>query len=137
MSEQEEVKTPVDAETELDDQSRREFIGKLVTTVGATALAGLVAGAAGETAQADVFKGPTEVMKIPGVIGNNTRVDKGYYVTTDKYPPTNVQTLKLKGPEGFRVVVSGQQVGLALQQMGLLRPGVNLENAKITIEFST
>lgn len=136
MSESEEVKTPIDVENEADGQTRREFVGKLVTAAGAAAIAGLMAGAAGESAQADVYKGPTDVLKIPG-LRQATAVDKDYYVSVDKHMPTSIQTLKLKGPEGFRVVVSGQEVGLALQQMGLLRPGVNLDNAKITIEFST
>lgn len=136
MSEQEEIKTPVDAENEQNDQSRREFIGKLVTTAGAAAIAGLMAGAAGESAQADVYKGPTDVIKIPGIVGGSTRVDKGYYVTTQKYAPTNISALKIKGPDGFRVILSGQEVGLALQQVGLLRQGIDLTNAKITIEFT-
>lgn len=134
MSEQEEAKTSTEVETELDDQSRREFIGKLVTTAGAAALAGLVAGAAG----ADVYKGPTDIQKIPGVrsLDGGTAVDKDYYMTVDKHPPMNIQATKIKGPEGFRVTIAGQQVGEVLQQAGLLRYGVNLENAKITIEFS-
>jgi len=33
--------------------------------------------------------------------------------------------------------VSGKEVGQALQQAGLLRQGINLDNARITIEFST
>lgn len=142
MSEREEVKGPIDGpieQEEQSEQSRREFISKLVTTAGAAALAGLVTAATSESAEAEVYKHPSDVVKLPGVVSadtGQTKIHKDYQVAVHKDRTMKIQASKVKGPEGFRVTVSGREVGEALRQMGVLRQTTNLDNATITIEFS-
>jgi hypothetical protein len=137
MKEQEQPNTPIEVEEQPNaatEHSRREFITKLVTTAGAVAAAGLVASAVGDVANADAIKIPgasTTVLKNNNVLVNKDRV------AADKWNPGVSVTAKKYSPDGFRVVVSGKEVGQALQQAGLLRQGINLDNAQITIEFST
>lgn len=134
MQEQELTNTPIEIEEQPSaetEHSRREFITKLVTTAGAIAAAGLVAGAVGDAASADTIK----------LNGAGTNVHKGEVLVhkdsiVDKWTPGPSISARKNGPDGFRVVVSGKEVGKSLQEIGLLRQGINLDNAKITIEFT-
>jgi len=93
------------------EESRREFITKLVTTAGAIAAAGLIAGAASEPVEAKV-----------------------YAVTLDKSGAAQYRLGKHKN--GFSIVLSGLQLGNALCQSGLLGENADPNTAHITIEFS-
>lgn len=97
-------------EKEVNEQSRREFVSKLVATAGAVAVAGLVAGTAGEA------EGAVEILKL-NKIGMNK-------FTFDKH----------KG--GFSLVLSGNELGNALLAGGLLPEDANLNKAMITISFT-
>lgn len=100
-------------ETEVSENSRREFITRLVTTVGVAAAAGLVS--SGADAAVDVNK--IEMGKI------ETHKD--------------MVTLKMgKLRNGFRLTMTGAQIGEALRQVGVVRDDGNLANATVTIEFS-
>jgi len=96
---------------ESSDQSKREFITKLVTAAGAVAAVGLAAGGSGEAAE-----GTLQFLKISG---GGTSLIKWHKVST-----------------GFRLTMSGAQLGRGLQQMGITIEDRNLANAQLTIEFS-
>ena len=99
---------------EESDQSKRDFITKLVTTAGAVAAAGLLAGAASDPAAgAAIIKG--------GVTIHKTGAAQFKY---DKHK------------NGFSIVLSGPQLGDSLVRSGLLGEGANANTARITIEFS-
>jgi len=96
---------------ELPEQSRREFITKLVATAGAVAVAGVMA--EGQSAEADI--------------------GKIEYVKDVK----DVVTFRFgKVRSGFRLSMSGRQLGTALRDIGLLAETANLDNATMTIEFT-
>ena len=95
------------------EESRREFITKLVTTAGAVAAAGLLAGAASDPAA-----GAT-VVKLGKETGNGTALLK-----YDKHV------------NGFRLTMSGPDLGRGMQQMGIAIEERNLSNARMTIEFT-
>jgi hypothetical protein len=115
---EEEKRKPM-TEQEADggsEQSRREFITKLVTTAGAVAAVGLVAGAAEENAQGASY----------------LKLDK-WHGNTD-----GAATFKfLKNVRGFRITMTGKQLGDAMKQAGLLQDDANPDNAQITIEFTS
>jgi len=115
MSEKKETADVVEETTEVSEQSRRDFITKMVTAAGAVAAAGLVA----STQNADASD---ETLKIDGVKGD---IHKSV---------TEVKWGKLSN--GFKLTLSGMQVGQALQGAGVLTRTANLQDAKITIEFS-
>ena len=96
---------------EESDQSKREFITKLVTTAGAIAAAGLLAGAVGDQAQ-----GATQILTIHKNGAAQYRFDKHR--------------------TGFSIVLSGPELGNSLVRSGLLGEGANPNTARITIEFS-
>lgn len=98
---------------EESDQSKREFITKLVTTVGAVAAAGLLTGTAGDAAQGALQIAKVEIHK--------TGISKYAF---DKHRT------------GFSIVLSGPQLGDSLVRSGLLGEGANPNTARITIEFS-
>ena len=98
---------------EESDQSKREFITKLVTTAGALAAAGLVAGAASEPAE-----GAIRLQK-PDKSGTGTSLMKW-----DRHM------------NGFRLTMSGPDLGRGLQQVGIIDDGRNLSKAQLTIEFT-
>ena len=108
-------KEPVDALEEIEgsEQSRRDFITRLVATAGAVAAAGLVAGAQGADAETQKL----ETGKI------------------QEYKDW-VQLKYGKIRSGFRLSLTGRQLGVALQGAGLLSENVNLDNATLTIEFT-
>lgn len=136
MKEQEQASKAIEVDEQPNaemEHSRREFITKLVTTAGAVAAAGLIA--SGDAANADA-------LKTPGTLGTTVHKETVVYkegTEAIKWQGAKVSaTRKVPGAsDGFRVVVSGKEVGQALQQAGLLRQGINLDNAKITIEFTT
>ena len=101
---------------ELSEQSRREFISKIVAAAGAVAVAGL-AGSAG-SAQADT-------VKISGA--NTIKIDEWKDIVSMKIG-------KLRN--GFRLSMTGHQIGEALKQAGVLTDSADMEKATITIEFS-
>jgi hypothetical protein len=107
---------------ELTEESRREFITKLIAAAGAVAAASFVAG--GPSAGADLHKveGKVEYGKV-----EYDKVEALKDVVTLKYG---------KVRSGFRLSMSGRQLGTALNEVGLLQPGANLDNASITIEFT-
>lgn len=106
-------KEPEKVVEETSEQSRRDFITKMVTAAGAVAAAGLVAGAQ----SADAELGKIEYHKIEDL--------------------KNVTQIKWdKVRNGFRLTLSGRELGTALQGAGVLAQGVNLDNATLTIEFS-
>lgn len=107
-------KEPVDVveeTTEVSEQSRRDFISKMVVAAGAVAAAGLAAQGA-------------EALEFPKV---ETKIEL-------HKDPTLIKWGKLSN--GFRLTLSGTQIGQALQGAGVLTKNAKLENAKITIEFS-
>jgi hypothetical protein len=81
----------------VSEQSRREFMTKLVTVAGVVAVTGL---AASSSADAALF----------------------------------IKFGKLQN--GFRVNLTGREIGEAFKQIGIVGHGANLEKATITIEFS-
>jgi len=103
------INEPLDEES--SDQSKREFITKLVTTAGAVAAVGLAAGGSGEAAE-----GTLQFLKISG--GGTSQVKWG------------------KFSNGFRLTMSGRNLGTALQRCGVVIEERNLQNAQLTIEFS-
>jgi len=99
---------------EESDQSKREFITKLVTTAGAVAAAGLLAGAVSDPAAgAAIIKGGVTIHKNGAA---QYRFDKH--------------------KNGFSIVLSGPELGESLVRSGLLGEGANPNTAHITIEFS-
>jgi hypothetical protein len=114
INNQQELAENENQEQECAEPSRREFVSKLVSTAGAVALAGLLAGSEDAGAAEDTQMGKVEANK-------DWRMGKFH-------------ALKLRN--GFRVVLSGQALGESLRQAGLLNAGVNTENATITIEFT-
>jgi hypothetical protein len=109
-------KEPVDVveETVEGSESRRDFITKLVATAGAVAAAGLVAGAQGANAGEEI-----KIQDVKGEIHKNV---------------TQIKWGKFRN--GFRLTLSGRELGTALQGAGVLAQGANLDNATITIEFT-
>jgi hypothetical protein len=108
-------KEPVDVveeTTEVSEQSRRDFIAKMVTAAGVVAAAGLAAQGA-------------DALEFPKVEAAKVELNKD---------PTLIKWGKLSN--GFRLTLSGAQIGQALQGAGVLTKSAKLENAKITIEFS-
>lgn len=97
-------------EKEMNEQSRREFVSKLVATAGAVAVAGLVAGAAGGA------EGAVDILKYDKIGMNKFKFDKHR--------------------SGFSLTLSGQDLGGALQAGGLLPENANLDKAMITISFT-
>ena len=95
------------------EESRREFITKLVTTAGAVAAAGLLAGAASDPAAG------AELTKIHKTTGNGTALLK-----YDKHV------------NGFRLTMSGPDLGRGLRQMGIVIEDKPLPNAQLIIEFT-
>ena len=91
------------------EPTKREFVTKLVTAVGAVAAASLLSG--GDNAEAAVGA-----------------------VLPMEYKHIKFAFLKIDG--GFRLILKGPDLGNALQKMGLAPPGSNLQNAGITIEFN-
>lgn len=112
MAKRKEIVDVVEETTEVSEQSRRDFITRMVTAAGAVAAAGLVAGAQGADAAGEI-----KIDDVKGEI-HKTEVKWGKLVN------------------GFRLTLSGKQVGAALQGAGVLTHSANLENAKIVIEFS-
>ncbi len=101
-------------EDEGTDQSKRELLTKLLVVAGATAAVGLLGGTGGADAQ--------------------IRQDKH---SQFQLGPTGTSVFKFhKSPTGFRITVTGRQMGEALRSAGLLRPDANLDNATIAIEFT-
>jgi hypothetical protein len=98
---------------EESDQSKREFITKLVTIAGAVAAAGLFTGTAGDAAQGALQITKNEIHK--------TGISK---YTFDKHRT------------GFSIVLSGPELGESLCRSGLLGENANPNTAHITIEFS-
>jgi hypothetical protein len=99
---------------EATDQSKRELVTKLLAVAGAAAAAGLLGGTGSGDAQ--------------------IREDKH---SQFQLGPTGTSVFKfLKSPTGFRITVSGRQMGEALRSAGLLRPDANLDKATIAIEFT-
>jgi hypothetical protein len=96
---------------EVPDRCRREFVTKLVTAAGAVAAAGLLAGSAGESTAAEA-------------------------VSLHKSSSGTALWRIGKVRSGFSLTVSGRELGNALRQAGLLDEGANVENAKLTIEFT-
>jgi hypothetical protein len=117
MEDEKKIEQP-EQEAESSETSRREFVSKLVTAAGAAALAGLLTSAGADEAEADV-QAPPQMIKI----------DKQQEWRMGKF-----QTLKLNN--GFRLSVSGRDLGTALKSAGLLQEGTNLDNATLTIEFT-
>ena len=101
------------------DQSKRELVTKLLAFAGAAAAASLLGGTGSVDAQVREHK--ISEHKI------------GEY----KLGPSGTSVFKfLKSPTGFRITVSGRQLGEALHSAGLLAPEANLDNATIAIEFT-
>lgn len=96
---------------EESDQSKREFITKLVTTAGAVAAAGLIAGASSDPACAVV------------------KIEKIEKIGTAQFKMDKHRT-------GFSIVLSGPQLGESLVRSGLLGDRANPDTARITIEFT-
>jgi hypothetical protein len=116
MEEQKKLQEPLEeTAVEESDQSKRDFITKLVTTAGAVAAAGLIAGAAGNSAQGAVIKEYKEY--------------KEYKIGAAQYKMD-------KHRNGFSIVLSGPQLGESLCRSGLLGENANPNTARITIEFS-
>jgi len=114
MEKQKKLEEPLEeTAVEESDQSKRDFITKLVTTVGAVAAAGLLTGTAGDAAQGTLLIAKGEIHK--------TGISK---YTFDKHRT------------GFRIVLSGPELGNALCLSGLLGEGANPNTAHITIEFT-
>lgn len=86
----------------MADESKREFIGKLVTTAGAVAAAGLLAGSQEAEGAVDMF------LKLDAI----------------------------KTGQGFKITFRGKQLGETLANAGIINRGGNLENSKLTIEFT-
>ena len=102
---------------EVPDRCRREFVTKLVTAAGAVAAAGLLAGSAGESTAAEAVS----LHKSPSLLKTSS----------------GAAIWKIgKVRSGFSLTVSGRELGNALRQAGLLDEGANVENAKLTIEFT-
>jgi len=95
---------------EGSEESRREFITKLVTTAGAVAAASLVAGAVSDPAEGALF------IKFTKLGAAQYKMDKH--------------------KNGFSIVLSGPQLGESLCRSGLLGENANPNTAHITIEFS-
>jgi hypothetical protein len=99
---------------EVADQSKRELVTKLLAVAGAAAAAGLLGDAGRAEAQ--------------------IREEKH---SQFKLGPTGTSVFKFhKGAAGFRITVSGRQMGEALHSAGLLGPDANLDKATIAIEFT-
>jgi len=98
---------------QLSAESRREFVTKLVTVAGAVA-AGMLVGASGSEAVTD------------------DKMFLKYDATADKHMKFNYGKIE----RGFRLTLKGSELGGALQQMGMAQSGIDLQNAKINIEFS-
>jgi len=104
-----------DQEVEVPEASRREFMTKLVTAAGVVAVAGLVGSA---EVSATNHKLPTSA------------------AATHKLP-TSAATVKWgKFKNGFRITLTGGDVGTALRQVGAVGENADMSKAKITIEFS-
>ncbi|MHB0999161.1 MAG: twin-arginine translocation signal domain-containing protein [Armatimonadota bacterium] len=132
MDEHEEIGIPAEDvfSDEASDQSRRDFVTKLVTAAGAIAVAGLVS----NSAEADTVI--TRKTNGPDVI-ETSKTDGTVTTQTIKFDQSGTNQFKFgKFRNGFRVVMSGRELGLALRRYGVLNSDVNLENATITIEFS-
>jgi hypothetical protein len=96
------------------DQSKRELVTKLLAFAGAAAAASLLGGTGSVDAQVREHK-----------------------ISEYKLGPSGTSVFKfLKSPTGFRITVSGRQMGEALRSAGLLAPEANLDNATIAIEFT-
>lgn len=113
MNEHEENATPCEdiQEEEGTNQSKREFMTKLMTAAGVIAISGLTAEASAAVPQ-------------------NTQMLKLSKAGTTQYK-------FYKERNAFRVTLSGRDLGMALQSSGLIAEDANLDNAKITIEFSS
>ncbi|MFB3883487.1 MAG: hypothetical protein ACE149_19650 [Armatimonadota bacterium] len=96
------------------DQSKRELVTKLLAVAGAAAAAGLAGGT--------------------GTAATLMREDKH---APFQLGPTGTSVFKfLKSPTGFRITVSGRQMGEALRSANLLGPEADLDKATIAIEFT-
>jgi hypothetical protein len=114
MAKRKESVDVVEETTEVSEQSRRDFITKMVVAAGAVAAAGLVAGPQSADAAGDI-----KIDDVKGEIHKDV---------------TQIKWGKIRN--GFRLSLSGRQLGTALQGAGVLAQGANLENATLTIEFS-
>jgi len=65
---------------------------------------------------------------VAGLVANDASADMV------KLAPTEVKLHKLRN--GFRMKLSGRQIGEAMKQIGLQIDEASLENAALTIEFS-
>lgn len=101
---------------EQSEETRREFVKKLVVAAGAVAAAGLVAGAEKPAEGATLVKG------------------EGAFVKLDKHGQSEWKLVKWKN--GFRVTISNHEIGVALQSFGLLDQRADLDKAQIAIEFT-
>jgi len=115
--------TDVTPETPESESSRRDFINKAVTTVGALALSGLILGnTAGEVNAAD-SKSSKEIK----------------YLKYDSETSALKDTFEIKlgkWENGFRITLTGRNIGKSLQQAGILDATANVEHAVINIEFT-
>jgi len=111
MKEKKELEQPGKAQeeaTECAEPSKREFVTKLVTAVGAVAAASLLAG--GDNADA--------------AIGATLPVE---------YKEIKYSFHKLE--RGFRFEFCGENVGSTLTRMGLQPTGSSLDKGTISLEF--
>ena len=96
------------------DQSKRELVAKLLAVAGAAAAVGLLGGA--------------------GSVDAQIREDKHSQFQLGR---AGTSVFKFhKSPTGFRITVSGRQMGEALRGAGLLTPEADLDKATIAIEFT-
>jgi len=99
---------------EETDQSKRQLVAKLLAVAGAAAVADMLGGTGAEGAD----------------------------ITQDKHSAfqlsrAGTSAFKFhKSSTGFRITVSGRQMGEVLRSAGLLRPDANPDNATIAIEFT-
>lgn len=115
QSKQDDVNAQCECTGEDCESSRREFMSKLVTSVGVAAVAGLASTAAN------------------AAVGDQSiKIDSGKIES-----PADVVNLKFgKFRNGFRLSMSGRQIGEALKQAGIARSDANLDAATLTIEFT-
>ena len=105
---------------EMSDESRRDFVTKLVSAAGAIALSGLAASA-------------TDAIKYTEIKQSNVEDAANLKLSQIKV----VQQKVYKVANGFRMSFSGRAIGEALVAAGMVPANTNLENATITLEFTT
>ena len=123
--EQEEQEEQVDLSS---DDSRREFMTKVMGAAGAIAAAGLLGGAASKSASAETVK-----MKRMAPVATTAPV-----AATAGMQPVGAVALKSQTlKNGFALQMSGANIGEVLQRENLLPRGASPDKVAVKLELST